>query len=380
MDDSKYLILSCDGGGIRGVVTALLLQELGQNFLDKVCFFAGTSTGSIIALGLASGIKIGKLVKLYKSDGKCNQIFSPSSSKPALTEAKKLELRAALESVLKDSVERVEEDIGEYWKLIVEIIEELIGPSFTNDGRKELLEAHFTSNPTLASLSHQALVTTFQLNSINAEGQAQWSAATLHNLPNLPNSNTSDTLTVDAIMCSSSAPLYFPPYQLPSGVLCVDGGVFANNPSTVALASLLGSKLLGQDGLKNVYMLSVGTGVNLSSFPYNPSLNTTSEILAAIPYGILGWLWPENEPPVPPFPLLEVMFDGSSQINDAQASMLLPSGQYIRANVSLGENQIPLDDCNSIGTLEAITSDYIANSPDWQKVLTWVQTNFGEQA
>ena len=56
MDDDKCLIVSCDGGGIRGVVTTMLLQALGQNFLNRVDFFAGTSTGAIIALGLAGGL------------------------------------------------------------------------------------------------------------------------------------------------------------------------------------------------------------------------------------------------------------------------------------------------------------------------------------
>ena len=47
MTEATYKILGCDGGGIFGVLTAKLLQSL-----DSSVLFAGTSTGSIIALGL----------------------------------------------------------------------------------------------------------------------------------------------------------------------------------------------------------------------------------------------------------------------------------------------------------------------------------------
>ena len=54
----NYLILSCDGGGMRGILTALIIKELNDKvpFLDRVNLFAGTSTGAMIALGLANGM------------------------------------------------------------------------------------------------------------------------------------------------------------------------------------------------------------------------------------------------------------------------------------------------------------------------------------
>ncbi len=51
-------ILSLDGGGIRGYLTVLLLEQLVEErptLLDEVHLFAGTSVGSIVALALASG-------------------------------------------------------------------------------------------------------------------------------------------------------------------------------------------------------------------------------------------------------------------------------------------------------------------------------------
>ena len=370
MDDGKYLIVSCDGGGIRGVVTTMLLQSLGQNFLDKVDFFAGTSTGAIIALGLAGGIPIDTLVNLYTSPTNCSKIFSKNGAAPTLTQDKKDTLRELLSKALTATESAA--GLGGYWNLILQIIEQLIGPVYTNDGRKALLQQYLPGG-TLGGLAKKALVTTFQLNSKNADGQPQWSPTTFHNLTQ---NDSSGTLVVDAAMCSSSAPLYFPPYQLPSGVLCIDGGVFANNPSTIALGSALATGLLGPGGLSNAYLLSVGTGFNVSSFPYTAS-NPTTDILAAIPYGILGWLWPESEDPVPAFPMLDVMFDGTSEVNDDVSSMLLPSANYRRANVSLRESHIALDDCAKTQALITKTNHYIKHNPQWQSVVNWVKTNFG---
>lgn len=77
MTEVSYKILACDGGGIFGVITAKLLQSLDRSVLDNIDLFAGTSTGSIIALGLASGVSIDTIFDLYSSEQACSQIFQP---------------------------------------------------------------------------------------------------------------------------------------------------------------------------------------------------------------------------------------------------------------------------------------------------------------
>ena len=69
-------------------------------------------------------------------------------------------------------------------------------------------------------------------------------ARLLNNLPNV--AWMANTKVIDAILASAAAPVFFPPHGLPltpGGNAFVDGGVFANNPSTAALAALLGSQL-----------------------------------------------------------------------------------------------------------------------------------------
>ncbi len=88
-----YRILSCDGGGIRGLLTSLMIQRLDQKFqiLAKVDLFAGTSTGGILSIGLAIGLDAQAVVDLYRNDGP--QIFQPF--KPSASGALAEQVRAA---------------------------------------------------------------------------------------------------------------------------------------------------------------------------------------------------------------------------------------------------------------------------------------------
>jgi hypothetical protein len=66
-------ILTIDGGGIKGVFPAAFLAEiedwLGEPIHHYFDLIAGTSTGGIIAMGLALGQTAGEMLQLYKEDG-----------------------------------------------------------------------------------------------------------------------------------------------------------------------------------------------------------------------------------------------------------------------------------------------------------------------
>lgn len=75
-------LLALDGGGIRGILTLEVLAELerqlrertkgGPDFRlsDYFDYIAGTSTGAIIATGLALGFSVEKLLAFYEKSGK----------------------------------------------------------------------------------------------------------------------------------------------------------------------------------------------------------------------------------------------------------------------------------------------------------------------
>ena len=72
-DDRPRRLLSLDGGGIRGLITlgilerleGLLRQRTGKSLPEYFDYIEGTSTGAIIAAGLARGLSGAELVVNY---------------------------------------------------------------------------------------------------------------------------------------------------------------------------------------------------------------------------------------------------------------------------------------------------------------------------
>ena len=66
-------MLALDGGGIRGVLTLATLKEIerqvGQPLGEYFDYIAGTSTGAIIATGLAKGMTVDDLIAFYRTAG-----------------------------------------------------------------------------------------------------------------------------------------------------------------------------------------------------------------------------------------------------------------------------------------------------------------------
>src|ERR1019366_5546118 len=65
-------LLSLDGGGMRGLITTVMLEKLD---VTADCY-AGTSTGGIIALGLANYMTPSEITAFYKDNGQ--NIFKPA--------------------------------------------------------------------------------------------------------------------------------------------------------------------------------------------------------------------------------------------------------------------------------------------------------------
>src|SRR5579884_4291292 len=66
---ARRKLLAIDGGGIRGIIPATALVKLeqttGQLTRDIFAFVAGTSTGAIIAAGIAAGVPAQRILDLY---------------------------------------------------------------------------------------------------------------------------------------------------------------------------------------------------------------------------------------------------------------------------------------------------------------------------
>ncbi|MEH2447173.1 MAG: patatin-like phospholipase family protein [Nostoc sp.] len=182
----SFKILALDGGGIRGVITARILQQVEQeirnqgkgNFLHEYFdLIAGTSTGSILAGGIAIGKKSDELIKLYRDRGK--DIFPPDRK----------ERYKNLPSIIKS------------------IIDVFSAPKYSHDGIISALKDAYKSTrikdikkPIILILAYDTLYrnTTFFTN--------------CH--PDLGDRWYDDCYLWEICTASASAPTFFPPYKL----------------------------------------------------------------------------------------------------------------------------------------------------------------------
>ena len=81
----KFRVLSVDGGGIRGLTSLYLLKQLETDLKEAGCIektlseafdmTVGTSTGGIVAAGIAHGLDCDTLISIYEDNAK--KIFPP---------------------------------------------------------------------------------------------------------------------------------------------------------------------------------------------------------------------------------------------------------------------------------------------------------------
>lgn len=200
----KYHILSCDGGGIRGVFSAQLLHMIDKEvpFLSKIDLFAGTSTGALLALSFAAGFSPEQAVGLYQHLG---PVLFPTH--------------------LETSPEKAKYDSSFFKQL--------------------MLDQVFPNNPKLSDLQKKVAVLAFNLSK-----DKRWQPHIFHNYTDSEGS----AYLIDAALSSAAAPIYFPSYR---GY--VDGGVFAANPSMSSLCLAL--EHLPELKLSDIRLFSIGTGL-----------------------------------------------------------------------------------------------------------------------
>jgi hypothetical protein len=224
-------ILSIDGGGIRGMFAATFLAEMEEHTSEPLWrhfdLIAGTSTGGIIALGLALGVPAARIRDLYETEGpgifaqECEGAIGRgfASLRHLFWDTKYAseKLRAALEGVL--------------------------GDRRLSDAKTRLMVPAFhplTKTVYIYKTSHaDRLETDYK------------------------------TRAVDVAMSTSAAPTYFRAHLTGQDVGLVDGGVWANNPTGIAVVEAVGT--LGWKG-KDLRVLNVGCLDETSELPGNGSV------------------------------------------------------------------------------------------------------------
>lgn len=212
-----FRILSIDGGGIRGVYPAHILrcieERLKINIFNTFDMIAGTSTGAIIAAGLASGLPAVDLVQMYQKHG--DRIFC---EKPSFWPVRN----------------------WSWWK-------RLVSGAYQSQYLESVLNAVFQGKK-MGDIRKPLLLPSTDIGN-----------GTVHVLKSGYCSGfTRDpsVLVKDAVLASCAAPTYFDPLPLKEYLLA-DGGLWANNPALAAVIEAKNRLKISQDDLR---ILSIGTG------------------------------------------------------------------------------------------------------------------------
>ena len=280
-------ILSIDGGGVRGLIPALVLSKLekltGRPVSDLFDLIAGTSTGGILALGLTMQDTDGRpahtaeqMAAIYEKES--SSIFAPSFShrfRP-LTEQK----------YGSEGIERV--------------LDRYFGSARLKDSRTSVLVPSFEIERYMP----------FFFRSDNARVDAAY-----------------DFPIKDVARATSAAPTYFEPHRIPASTsgdyyALIDGGVFANNPAACALVEAMKRHPRAVDFL----VVSLGTGGRLSSLAFTKAKS----------WGLAQWAKP----------VLNLVLDAGSATVDYQLQQLSKVGQYFRFQPVLEDGCVAMDNTN----------------------------------
>ncbi|WP_395460206.1 patatin-like phospholipase family protein [Wolbachia endosymbiont (group B) of Myelois circumvoluta] len=228
---TKY-ILSVDGGGIRGIIPAIILAEIESRTKKPISqifdLMAGTSTGGIVVAGLCKSNKLqysaNDLVELYQEYGA--YIFQSS-----------------------------------FWRK--SIASWLSGSQYSYRNMEFILNKYFGES-TMADVASNLLLTSYDIHNSCEFFFKSWKEKNIK--------------LKDALRATTAAPTYFTPKRLKISQterVLIDGGVFANNPAACAYAS--GKRLFPND---DILLLSIGTG------------RTDRSIANSKRFGKIGWIKP----------------------------------------------------------------------------------------
>jgi hypothetical protein len=258
-------MLALDGGGIRGLLTLGILERMekllaerrgsdGFRLCDYFDYIGGTSTGAIIAAGLARGLSVAQLTKFYQEAG---------------------------------------ESMFEKPRLLQRLVS-----FYTADPLKAKLKEVFGAETTLEPQHLRCLLLVVTR---NITTDSPWPISSnpdaKYNDPDRPDCNLRIPLW-QLVRASSAAPVYFPaevlqwdPKDERKSFVFVDGGVTPyNNPAFLLyrMATMSAYRLGWKNGERNLLLVSVGTGVSASP-SFKANINIAANV-AGLPgqlmYGI----------------------------------------------------------------------------------------------
>jgi len=312
MADKIIKILSIDGGGIRGIIPALIMDDIeqrtGQPIASLFDYIAGTSTGGILALALTKDRGDGTpqysaldALRLYREHGA--RIFSRT-----------------------------------VWHRI-RSVGSLFEECYPVDGLETLLDEYFGEARLKDALSN-VIVTSYEI-----ERRIPWffrsERARLRPDYDFP--------IKQVARATSAAPTYFEPCKILTEdgqdyYALVDGGMFANNPT---LCAYVDAKMAHPDA--DFLVVSLGTGQLTREFPYD----------SAVGWGMIEWVQPA----------INILMQGVNETVGFQMQQILPERadgrrQYYRFQTPLIEGNDDMDDASrtNMRVLQLVAEHLIRNN------------------
>ncbi len=309
-------VLSIDGGGLRGIIPARILVEIenltGKPICELFDLMAGTSTGGIIALGLAKPDSTGKpeytaqeIYELYTTKGK--DIFPRGCMRN-------------IRSLFFDE-------------------------KYPASGIENVLQTYFRDTPLRDALA-EVLIVSYD---IEDSGPLIFRSRTIANASPTPTSidsldyaNQGTNAELEVLMwkiarATTAAPTFFEPFPMGKHTL-IDGGVMANNPAMLAHV-----EASSQHQKSSLLHLSLGAGrLKGTNLTYQQTRN----------WGAAKWLRP----------LFTILLVGPGQVTHLEMEHLISwcdEGKYYRFDPWIPKELEAMDDIRHIPELEQIAEEYV---------------------
>ncbi len=219
-EDGTINVLSLDGGGIKGLYTARVLQHFEETYSIKVsdCFdlICGTSTGGLITLGLASGHSAKSIGDFYENRGK--HIFP------------------YMNSVVREL---------HYYKSLI------ITSKYPGSQLRREVESFLGKDLKMKDLDIDVCIPTYDV--------SRGKPVMFKKSSNPDYTYDLDLSLVDVALATSAAPSYFPMHSIVGtqnrNGYYIDGGIWANDPSICGLLEVIREKPV--ENRKQIKILSI---------------------------------------------------------------------------------------------------------------------------
>ncbi|MBI4426009.1 MAG: patatin-like phospholipase family protein, partial [Candidatus Kerfeldbacteria bacterium] len=293
--------------GIKGALPIGFLTRVeeitNERIVDHFDLIAGTSTGGIIALGLGLGIPAADVLSFYAEYGPT--IFgSPRRS-------------GENAGIVRRIADKAKDSCGRVWRSARRLVKPKYSDAVIHRALSGVLRDRLLGDS----------LTRLLIPAYDADRRTVYIFKTSHH----------ERLEVDwkrraadVALSTAAAPTYFPAHELPSGSRLIDGGIWANNPTGMAVVEAVG--VLGWDRT-DLRVLSLGC---------------TDEVFIPKPDGGIGHFAPTA---------IDLLLQGQSFASWGTAKILAGESNVHRINPSVPHGLFHLDDARNVMRLAGMGAE-----------------------